>query len=782
MRKTITLNTLWLCLLSVFLTSDLSANHIVGGDVSYEFLFFSQNQTQVTFRVRFNMYRDLFQNGANFDNDAAFGIYQRQSDGSWDYYAEAIADPQDIDSIRYVDDPCLEERADVGVESAFYEFEVTLDIIDEDYMIAYQACCRNRTSNNIENVVVGSVFDVIITPEAQRSGNNCAVFSEYPPIFICVNYPLSVDVSATDAEGDDLTYSFCTPFQSGGGFSTGTNFCEYLEPPVDGCLPPFPTVTFVPPYTAAVPISGNPAITINPNTGILSGIPNVIGQFVVGVCIEERRNGVLLSRIRRDFQFNVVPCEKAIAATLLADETETQNGNIISVLKSCGDSIVEFKSSGQGAIVNAFEWNILHPDGSIFYKEEGSDLNDFSLTFNDLGEYLGYLVVNDGSECQDTAFFSVRRFPGVISEFAIEMDSCFPGPITFLDDSESEAGSVTQWQWNINGELQSNDRNVTYTFPDEGEKNIELITFDASGCSDTLQTTFKYNPPHDGTTADVRNETLCWGDSIFFDEQWLKVAGSYGDVLQYVETDCDSVGVQLNLDYWPSPQIIELDTMVCPGEIVTFFGTDYSTTGTYADIIKSVVHGCDSIVHALNLEIDIAPDLDFDNNKLVVAANTDYKLPFRVNNDFETIAWSPAIGLSCNDCPDPVLNGSIDTTYYVSAMTELGCLSKDSVYVDFIVVPESYFIPNILGGSDFQREDRSLFLQTLEEAEGSVLYDLQVMDRWGTLHFDGKGLKINDASEGWSTQNVLPGIYVYRFTIEEYFETIYEYGTITLLK
>lgn len=782
MSRSFTLKLTWLCLCILFTIGDAHSNHIVGGDVSYEFVSFNQNNTQVTFRVRFNMYRDLFQGGANFDNAAAFGIYQQQADGSWEYYDERIADPQDIDSIEYVDDPCLEERADVGVESAFYEFTVTLDIIDQDYMIAYQACCRNRTSINIENIVVGSVFDVIITPEAQRTGNTSAVFSEYPPIFICVNFPLSVDLSAVDAEGDDLSYSFCSPFQSGGGFSTGTNFCEYLEPPVDGCLPPFPTVTFKPAYSANEPISGNPAISIDQNTGILSGVPNATGQFVVGVCIEESRNGVVLSRIRRDFQFNVVPCEKAIAATLLADETETQNGNIVSVIKSCGDSIVEFKSSGQGAVVNAFEWNIMNPDGTTFYAESGSDLNDFSLNFQETGEYVGYLVVNDGSECQDTAFFNVRRFPGVNSTFEVEMDSCFPGPINFIDGSSSGAGAITEWDWDINGELQSGDQNITYTFVDEGPKEIQLITIDETGCSDTLTTTVNYNPPFSGTTANVLNEKLCWGDSIFFDQQWITVAGTYGDVLQFAGSDCDSVGLELNLEFWPEPEIMELEREICAGEIVTFNGLDYSSSGNYSANIPSLVHNCDSVINTLNLYVESPPRFDFGNSSLVVTANTDYNFPLQIDGDYESIRWSPDIGLSCSDCPDPVLNSSIDTTYYVSATTPLGCRSIDSVSVDFIVVPESYYIPNVIGGSEFQRENSSLFLQTLDDAQGSVVYDLQVMDRWGTLHFDGKGLPINDATAGWSADSALPGVYIYRFKIEEYFETIYEYGTITLIK
>ena len=64
---------------------------------------------------------------------------------------------------------------------------------------------------------------------------------------------------------------------------------------------------------------GGEPLAIDLHTGLLTGLPNTIGQFVVGICIEEYRNGVLISTTRRDFQYNVGVCGQAAAAFFTPD-------------------------------------------------------------------------------------------------------------------------------------------------------------------------------------------------------------------------------------------------------------------------------------------------------------------------------------------------------------------------------------------------------------------------------------------------------------------------------
>jgi len=564
----------------------------------------------------------------------------------------------------------------------------------------------------------------------------------------------------------------------------GTDPCFFLEPTVgaNGCLPPFAPVQFTGPYSAQNPMGGIPAVTLD-TRGRLSGIPTLTGQYVVGVCIEEYRNGILLSRIRRDFQFNVVPCQKAIAVQLFADELAVEDGNVVSVIKSCGDSTIQFRSEGLGATAQNYEWKIFGPDGSDFYSDSGANFESLDLTLTELGNYNGYLVVNDGTVCTDTAFFQVQRTAGIDTDFiSEEEDSCFLAPIEFTDISTALQSNIIGREWILNDEFNSTDSIASYEFQTRGTKEILLITTDDQGCIDTLSRMINYDPPHDKTDSQVIDTTLCFGDSIFFNNEWIRAAGTYGDILKFAATGCDSIGRELILDYWPASTSTDTVAAICIGESIDYYGATYTESGIFQHATLSLLSGCDSIRHEIDLDVQLYPDINFESASIFVPGNTPFDIPVTIDGDYSSVTWSPLDGLDCGDCPSPSVNYNSDTTYTVIATTEADCESNESIFIDFVVVPERYFFPTILSKDRTLENENNLYLQTLDAAAESVTYDLQVMDRWGSLLFDGKNLAINERSIGWSSKDVDPGVYIYRFVINEFFETKMEVGSITVIK
>ena len=54
-------------------------------------------------------------------------------------------------------------------------------------------------------------------------------------------------------------------------------------------------------------------------------------------------------------------------------------------------------------------------------------------------------------------------------------------------------------------------------------------------------------------------------------------------------------------------------------------------------------------------------------------------------------SWTPATGLSCIDCPDPIANPGVTTTYYLTINDGFRCVElTDSVVVNVITTDSSY--------------------------------------------------------------------------------------------
>jgi len=356
----------------LFSSIDVYSAHIVGGDANYTFLRYNSDSTTVTYRIEFNMYRDEFSGGADFDNPAEFGIFRETLNGTWVNIDILSISPGVVSRIPSIDNPCIQEPTNVGTEATTYTFDVTFDVINTSYQIAYQRCCRNNSISNIVNPGdTGAAFTVTISPKAQLIGNSSPRFNDFPPLFLCANEDFSFDDSATDPDGDIIRYSFCAPSEAGGTVDAMTGnlgCCECVRPDALACSPPFGDVQFSPPFSPITPIGGNPVVVINNLSGIISGTPDVTGQFVVGVCAEEFRDGVLIGTIRRDFQFNIITCVSNVMADFDLEiiapnpNTDCQNFRI----NSCGENVVSIiNDSSIPSEIFSYHWTFFNPARNV---------------------------------------------------------------------------------------------------------------------------------------------------------------------------------------------------------------------------------------------------------------------------------------------------------------------------------------------------------------------------------------------------------------------------------
>ncbi|MGB3547193.1 MAG: hypothetical protein WBA17_09475, partial [Saprospiraceae bacterium] len=327
------------------LLTDLTARHIIGGEMTY--VCTDSTATERTYLITMTVYRDCVNDdgsgpqGALFDSDPAGGagalvgtvtIFQ----GTTVFGNTIVLNGPQITPIPPdAGNPCLIVPPTVCVQEGIYTFTVTLPVDNFDYTISYSRCCRN---NFITNILmpgdVGATYFITLTSEAREMCNSSPVFKNFPPIVLCANEPFELDMAGEDADGDRLVYSFCSPVVGGANVDGAPVDAPNGLAPNPESPPPYDGVSFLAPtYTALQPLGPDAMFTYNDSTGLLSGTPNVIGQFVVGICIDEYRDGVLLSTVKREFQFNITICENTVVADL--DETLIdEEGNF--VINICG--------------------------------------------------------------------------------------------------------------------------------------------------------------------------------------------------------------------------------------------------------------------------------------------------------------------------------------------------------------------------------------------------------------------------------------------------------------
>lgn len=727
-----------------FTASHTKAAHIIGGEVTYRCVSVNDIQKRTRFTVTFTMYRDSKGGGANFDIDAEFGLYKSSGNNVWQYVKSFSSSPRDIKPVDN-DNPCIIIPPDIGVERAVYEFDVDIDWGTEVYQIAYQRCCRNGTISNIINPgSTGAVFSVEIFSDAISTCNNSPVFKKFPPIVICNGEPIRFDNGATDAEGDQLVYEFCAPLSSGGtdgesGIGDPTS-CTGVRPASIRCLPPYAEVRFqLPTFSATNPIGGSPQVSIDPNTGLITGIPRINGQYVVGVCVKEYRNGKLIGTIRREFQFNVTVCRIAVNAAIDSDASRVSQGYIeVSNngkdynFKSCGSNFIPFvNKSTEVRNILGYEWRI----------DNGTDIDTITTanvdyTFPRLGRFTGKMILNPQlSDCTDTANITIDILPAVKADFVFDYDTCVAGPIYFNDQSVSGAGPVSQWKWNFEADTGSLVQNPVYEFRIPGEKQVSLTAFDGNGCANSITKKLLYQPVPALLVVEPDRFTACEPATISFNNLSYPIDDSY--VLEWDFGDgkkSDEI----------SPKHTYMETGIFDVSLKITSPIGCETIANYEDWVE--------ILESPTAAFTYSPE-KFSNFEKTATFNN-------LSERQKSVLWSFSNKwVSYENNPTYTFPDTGMYSIYLIAFHENGCTDTAAALIDVmplvtLVMPNA-FTPNNDGlNDDFKGYG---FLEAVSD------YKFTIWNRWGELIFE-----TGDPDIGWNGshnndgQDVPAGVYVYQ--------------------
>lgn len=646
-------------------------------------------------------------NTLNGGYDDPAGLSVGRSDGTYFMTNFPMHNPVIKNLSNLFSNPCLAVPPDVCVQEAIYTRTIDLPIDQvNSYYIIYQRCCRNNTIFNILNPGdAGATYYTEITPLAQMLHNSSPTFKTIPPIAVCGNFSLQFDHSATDIDGDSLAYYFVAPILGGGNNSFGNN-CEQIIPNPD-CLPPYDSVSYRAPFTSRNPMGGSPAVTVHSKTGLLTGTPNATGQFVVGVRVDEYRNGQLLSSTIRDFQFNVADCEKVVKASIEANNVNSKNLEF----KFCGDEYDKIinKSSIASSIFD-YTWQFNNNGVDSIFSTKDLALDSFKY-----GDYSGFMILNRGLQCTDTAFFKFTKFPGLNPDFTFTYDTCKAEGVRFSDLSSHEAGLSLNYEWMQSDTSFGVNKVVYKSFPGPGDYPVTLFISDANQCRDSLTTIVSYQPIPDKILA-LKDINGCVPAEILFPplhdllDTTYKVTWDFGD---------GSTGEGLTPTHLYD-QIKEYDISVHVKDVI---GCEYD--GYFSRAVK----------------IHDVPTAGFDYSPKEIS-NLKPALQIADNSEGGS-RWTYEFGngdVLYSQNPSYVFQ---DTGYFVVRQivtNNSGC--SDTSFIRLDVEPiTTIFLPNaFLPSTD---GENSTF-RSVGNGFGIVMYEMQIFDRYGEKVFS-----TNKFEEGW---------------------------------
>ncbi len=683
-----------------------TASHLIGGDLRYKCLGNNQYEIRLIYR------RDckLGLPGTEFEDLASIGFFNSQNNApiltiGTNGMIRIPRDPIDTANQHLIND-CTLAGDDLCVEQTIYKDTVTLPLYQPGYTIVYQRCCRNQSLQNVYDPLnTGMTFVARLSYEAQLACNSSPDFNDYPPIFICVNDTLDYTFHAVDPDGDSLIYELFTPFKGAS---------DAMPQPSPPPPPPYDTIVWNPPYNLGNLLGGFP-LTIDRFTGRMVAVPNLIGQFLVGVKVYSYRNGMLIETTTREWQFNVRACKDPPISGI---ETSTD--------LSCNSLSIDFMQATSHA--DQLKWIFNYGDSNAVISFDSNP----SFTYPAPGFYTAALVVNDlDSLCFDTAFATVGVFESPpVPHFNLDIPSCSQPIVIQAIDASSDPNpgfDVNAWQFILSypGFADTTYTPLGFYILDSAVQNVNLnlTVTSSSGCTASIDTTFDANI----IQLDLKGDTIgiCPGDSallfnapggpytytwsptegllltdpanpLAFPDQtttyYVTVTDGLCDVSDSVVaaivelpqlafdafTDCRSLQLDLEnnstggFNYlWDFGDGSPLSSEMNPTHTYDSAGV-YTVTLTSAD-------GCDiNISQQVTVSVitEHVEDQSISCFAQSVVLNPDGSSAY----DY---AWSPSQFLDADDVPSPVATVDQTTTFYVTITDQQfpGCSVLDSVTV-----------------------------------------------------------------------------------------------------
>ncbi|GAB5555102.1 MAG: hypothetical protein Sapg2KO_46930 [Saprospiraceae bacterium] len=306
----------------------------------------------------------------------------------------------------------------------------------------------------------------------------------------------------------------------------------------------------------------------------------------------------------------------------------------------------------------------------------------------------------------------------------IESVMVTPSSCTQIDGrvSVQVRGGTAPYEFELNGQ-----RNSTGSFPNLAAGDYLMMIADSNQCQ--TEAMFSIIADTGGPPLDLgEDRTLCPGDSLnisappgFVNYRWTLNG-----------TPTNANGANLNARTEGNYQVIAQTNTGC--EVSDEIRVQFSTLEGFASGDGTIERG--------------------DSTQLNASEGSNYQ-------------WTPATGLSCINCPNPMTAPEVDITYQVNFQSPDGCAVSDSVVIR-VTIPEDElrFEPVTFISPNGDGQNDELFFPGLETYTAN---EIKVFSRWGQLVYSKIDYQIKgELWDGTLRGKPLPaGVYYYILRVDE---------------
>ena len=337
--------------------SKSSANHILGGTLTYKFI--SSTSSKVSYQVKLTVYLQCDDHSSPSDTSILLGTYLNNLQKSL-YRIDTIY----ISNYKTYTPNC-NSSATSCIKVCNYSKRIELDTSSLGYLSLYSRCCRDEDLLNISKPAYnhyGITLYSYIPPTNIK--NNSPDFTFQPTYLNGVNKTTSLSSGAIETDGDSLVFNIVPPMI--------TKENSDLEPIPKNPMGNYVFAVYNEGFSKDKPLGDSAIVSIDKSTGTLTFKNPIEGSFALCIEIREFRKGKLIGITLKDYPliFSKTPFYMS-EDTIILDKVDVWGWTRVRLAwETCPYSVPEFIVERKQTGLN---WIEIYRGLDFYYDDSISD-------------------------------------------------------------------------------------------------------------------------------------------------------------------------------------------------------------------------------------------------------------------------------------------------------------------------------------------------------------------------------------------------------------------------